>query len=75
MASNPTLRARLERVGMGSIHPVQGLTALAMALHHLNSIGHSCLGYTCEKGLSHTLLSVARLLDKDNTLQLLGIKL
>ena len=45
MASNPTLRTRLERVGMGSIHPVQGLTALAMALRNLNSTGECLISH------------------------------
>lgn len=39
MASNPILRARLERVGMGCIPPAAGLAALDAALHQFTSTG------------------------------------
>lgn len=60
MASNPTLRARLERVGMGSIRPAQGLTALALALQQLDSKGQYSDLVTID--FSNTRLSL-RLID------------
>ena len=39
MASNPVLKARLERVGMGQIQPVAGLQALQTSLLGLSSTG------------------------------------
>lgn len=43
MASDPGLQAKLERVGMGIIHPASGLAALASVLSQMGITGNLVL--------------------------------